>query len=119
MTTENTSDAPAESTSDAPQGKITPTSTITEVFDFLTGAAEPGSAVQVVPITFRETEKDTRLSIFIKGERETASYIMAELVTTIQNLFEQQQQQEARAELLGADGEAIDGGKSRIITPGA
>lgn len=84
---------------------LTPESTINDVFEFLAGAGE-GQGVQVVPITFKEQEDDTRLGIFIKGEHETASIIMAELVTTVQNLFELQQQAEATADE-----------RSPIITP--
>jgi len=73
--------------------KLTPHSTVDDVFEFLEGAAD--GAVQVVPISFKEQADDTRLAIFIKGHHETASVIMAELVTTINELFALQEQQEA------------------------
>lgn len=72
---------------------LSPHSSVDEVFEFLEGAGD--TAVQVVPVSFKEQEDDTRLAIFIKGERETASVIMAELVTTINELFALQEQQEA------------------------
>lgn len=82
------------------QAGITPESTLNEVFDFLAGAAEPGAAVQVVPMTVQEQEKDTRLAVFVKGEQMTASMIFAAMMETLENLHERQEQDEAEDEQL-------------------
>ena len=68
---------------------LTPESTISEVFEFFdTGEG----AVQVVPVTIKQQDDDTRLAIFIKGEHETASVIMAELMSRVEELFDLSQQ---------------------------
>jgi len=84
--------------------KLTPENTINEFFDFFDRGEAP---VQVVPITIKQQSDDTRLAIFIHGEHETSSVIMAELMTRIGELFDLQAQAEAS--------EAVEP-KSRIIT---
>ena len=69
-------------------------STLTEVFDFID--MEEGG-VNVIPVTVEQDDHDTRLAIFIRGEHGLASFLMAQLMTEIQNLFDLQQQAEARA----------------------
>jgi len=85
---------------------LTPQSTIEDVFNFLEGAGEEGSRVQVVPVTLKQQADDTQLAIFIKGEHRTASVIMAELMTRIDELFDFSQQ-----------AAASEDDKPTIITP--
>lgn len=82
--------------------KITPENTINEFFEFFDRGE---NAVQVVPMTIKQQSDDTRLAIFIHGEHEAASVIMAELMTKIEELFDSQAQMEASVE-----------SESRIIT---
>lgn len=77
---------------------LTENSTIKEVFDFLSGAAEEGAAAQVTPITFKQDEEDTRLGLFIKGTEMTASMIFAVAVDAIEQLYARQQQEQAEDE---------------------
>ena len=86
--------------------KITPESTLQEAFDYYDAADQEG--VQVIPLTIKQQSDDTRLAIFIKGEHQTASVIMAELMMKIEELFDMTQQAEASK----PDNEP----KSRIIT---
>lgn len=73
--------------------KLTPETTIADAFAFFTAAEESG--VQVVPVTIKQQEDDTQLAIFICGEHQMASVIMAELMTKIDELFDYSQQSEA------------------------
>ncbi len=82
--------------------QLTPENTVNEYFEFFDRGEAP---VQVVPITIKQQTDDTRLAIFIHGEHELASIIMAELMTKIDDLFDAQAQAEASVE-----------SKSRIIT---
>lgn len=81
---------------------LTPESTINEVFEFLNRGE---NAAQVVPVTIKQQSDDTRLAIFIKGEHQSASTIMAELMTRVDELFD-----------LSAQAEAEEDVKSPIIT---
>lgn len=71
---------------------MTPENTINEFFEFFDRGE---NAVQVVPMTIKQQQDDTRLAIFIHGEHEPASVIMAELMTKIDELFDMQAQVEA------------------------
>lgn len=71
---------------------MTPENTINEFFEFFDRGE---NAVQVVPMTIKQQQDDTRLAIFIHGEHEAASVIMAELMTKIDELFDMQAQVEA------------------------
>ena len=82
--------------------KLSPESTIAECFAFLNG----GEGCQVVPVTVKEQSDDTQLAIFIKGNREMASVIMAELMTRIEELFD-----------LSEQAQASKNDESTIITP--
>jgi hypothetical protein len=73
---------------------ITPETTLSEIFEFLDRGE---NAVQVVPMTVKQQSDDTRLAIFIHGEHDAASVIMAELMTRIDELFDLQAQAEAAA----------------------
>lgn len=81
--------------------KLTPESTLRDCFDFFDGDGN----VQVVPFTVKQDADDTQLCIFIKGDHGTASVIMAELMTKVDELFAYSQQ----AGATNAD--------SAIITP--
>jgi len=74
------------------QPSINRHSTITEVFNFIEC---PEGGVQVVPVTVHQSESDTRLAIFIKGEHEMASIIMARLMEQINDLFDIAEQRAA------------------------
>ena len=67
-------------------------STITEVFDFL---EVPEGGVQVVPVTISQNQVDTRLAIFIRGDHEIASIIMAKLMVEIDDLCDLAEQRAA------------------------
>lgn len=81
---------------------LTPESTIREVFEFLDRG---DNAVQVAPMTIKQQSDDTQLAIFVHGQHEQASIIMAELMTKVDELFELQLQAEAAVE-----------SESRIVT---
>jgi hypothetical protein len=74
---------------------MTPENTVNEFFEFFDRGE---NAVQVVPITIKQQEDDTRLAIFIHGEHDHASAIMAELMIRIDELFDMQAQVEASGE---------------------
>lgn len=74
---------------------MTPENTLNEFFEFFDRGE---NAVQVVPMTIKQQQDDTRLAIFIRGEHEAASVIMAELMTKIDELFDMQAQVEASRE---------------------
>lgn len=76
---------------------LTPESTITEVFGFL-NAGEGVTGAQVVPVTVKQQDDDTRLCIFIKGDHATASTLMAELMTRVEELFDLSKQAEAEGD---------------------
>jgi len=86
---------------------LSPENTIAELFSFFDRGDNP---VQVVPITIKQQTDDTQLMICIHGEHEMASVIMAELMTTVTELYDMQAQ--AEAEAVEDDGEP----ESRIIT---
>ena len=65
--------------------KLTPESTINEVFEFFD---MEGAGLRVIPITIKQQADDTRLAIFLKGEHEITSVMMAELMTRIDELHD-------------------------------
>lgn len=76
-------------------GPLTPENTVNEFFEFFKrGDAE----VQVVPITIKEQEDDTRLLLLVKGSHEGASTIFAEVMLRVGELFDLQRQAEAAVE---------------------
>lgn len=83
--------------------QLTPENTLNEFFEFFDRG---DNAVQVVPLTIKQQTDDTRLAIFVHGEHEAASVIMAELMSRIDELFDMQAQAEASVE-----------SESRIVTP--
>jgi len=81
---------------------LSPDSTLTEIFDYI--KVEEG--VNVMPVTLGQDDKDTRMMILIQGEHETASVIMAQIMTLINDMFDTEKQRE-------------QDDKSRIVLPGA
>ena len=75
---------------------LTPQNTVEEYFEFFKG--DSGSAVQVVPTCIADDTEIAQYAIFIKGESGTASYIMGQLMQTINDLFDSQQQEAAAAD---------------------
>jgi len=75
--------------------KLTPEATVRDTFEFFEGAE---AGVQVVPVTYQQTPDDTRLAIFIRGEHEAASVIMAELMMRLGELSDLEKQMEASRE---------------------
>jgi hypothetical protein len=55
----------------------------------------PEAGANVRPITLQESDDDTRMIIIIRGEHQTASFVMAEVMSHVQDLFDQQEQAEA------------------------
>lgn len=82
---------------------MTPENTLNDFFEFFDRGE---NAVQVVPMTVKQQDDDTRLAIFITGNHKEASVIMAELMTRIDELFDLQEQAEA----------TVNEPDSRIIT---
>ena len=82
---------------------MTPENTLNDFFEFFDRGE---NAVQVVPITVKQQDDDTRLAIFIAGNHKEASVIMAELMIRIDELFDLQEQAEA----------TVNEPDSRIIT---
>ena len=78
-------------------------STLQELFDHI--AVSEG--VNVMPVTLKQDENDTRLMIIIQGRHDTASVILAQLMTLVQDMFDTAEQVEK------------DSDKSRIVLPGA
>lgn len=76
--------------------KLTPEATVRDTFEFFSAAEEGG--VQVAPVTYQQTPEDTRLAIFIRGEHEIASVIMAELMMRLNELSDLGRQTEAAGE---------------------
>lgn len=71
---------------------LTADSSINEIF---TELVLPESGINVRPITLQQDKTDTRMMILIRGEHTTASFIMAEIMSKIQELFDLQEQAEA------------------------
>ncbi len=67
-------------------------SSINELFEAL---ILPDGGANVRPITLQQDELDTRMMILIRGKHETASYIMAQIMSAIQELFDLQEQEVA------------------------
>lgn len=68
--------------------------TLQELFDFI----QVDEGVRVLPVTVRQTQEDTRLFIAIQGEHEMASFMMAELMAHVNNLYDLSQQAIAGAD---------------------
>lgn len=73
--------------------KLTQNSSISRIFNDL---KIPDTGINVRPITLQQDADDTRMMILIRGEHATASFIMAELMSKIQELFDLQAQAETR-----------------------
>lgn len=81
---------------------LTPDSTLMEVFDFI----KVPEGVRVHAVTLAQEPKDTRMMILIQGEHETASVIMAQLMTLVNDLRDTEDQRE-------------QDDKPRIVLPGS
>jgi hypothetical protein len=71
---------------------LTQDSTIAELFEAL---HKPDGGANVRPITLQETDDDTRMVVIIRGSHEVASFVMAEVMSHVQDLFDAQEQAEA------------------------
>ncbi len=69
---------------------LSPDSTLKEVFDFI----KVPSGVRVHAVTLEQDPKDTRMMLLIQGEHETASVIMANLMTLVNDLRDTEDQRE-------------------------
>jgi hypothetical protein len=76
--------------------KLTPEATVRETFEFFN--ASEGGGLQVAPVTYQQAPDDTRLAIYIRGDHEMASIVMAELMSRINDLMDLAQQKEASSE---------------------
>ena len=74
------------------KNELTQDSSINEIFAEL---KIPESGINVRPVTLQQDAGDTRMLIMIRGEHATASFIMAEVMSKIQELFDLQEQAEA------------------------
>ena len=83
---------------------LTQNNTIAEFFDFF----DRGDAmVQVVPVTLSEADNDTRLGIFIHGDKAVASAIMAQLMTTVDHMNDLAEQADAELEAEASESSII------------
>ncbi len=80
---------------------LSPDSPLKEIFDEI--AADEG--VRVVAVTVSQKPKDTRMMILIQGEHDTASVIMANIMTLVNDLEDTEKQRE-------------QDDKPRIVLPG-
>jgi len=72
---------------------LSPDSTLQEVFDFI---RTEDHDVQVLPVTLSKKEdKWARMMIIIQGKPNTANHIMANLMTAVQDMFDQAEQHAA------------------------
>ena len=69
---------------------LTPDASLKEVFDEI--AVDEG--VRVVAVTIQQEPKDTRMMILVQGEHDTASVIMANLMTLVNELEDTEKQRE-------------------------
>ncbi len=77
-------------------------STLKEMFDYI----KVDKGVNVMPVTLGQDDKDTRMMILIQGEHETASVIMAQIMTLVNDMFDTEKQR-------------VEDDKPRIVLPGA
>jgi hypothetical protein len=82
---------------------------IDQIFEFFD--IEDGQGARVAPVTYSQAPTDTRLAIFIRGEHQLASIIMAELMSKLQDLsdIDKQTRQAEEKRVITPD--------KRIITP--
>lgn len=82
---------------------LTPDSTLNEVFEHIRVEGD----LRVIPVTLKQDAKDTRQMILLQGDHEMVSIMMAQLMTTVQDMSDTAAQQ----------GKKDD--ESRIVLPGA
>ena len=96
-------------------------STLQEVFDFIRNDEHD---VQVLPVTLTSKNDDrARLMILIQGKPNTAHHIMANLMTSVQDMYDLAEQVNATpptedSKIVGTDGEVLgdDGPKLEIVS---
>lgn len=84
-------------------------SSLKEVFEFV---RDPEIDVQVHPVTIsRPEDEHARMMIIIQGKPNTSSVIMANLMTAVNDMYDQAAQHEASEEagpkLVGTDGQEL------------
>lgn len=84
------------------KNSLTPDSTLDEVFNFI----KIDKGVRVHAVTLKQEKKDSRMMILIQGEHDTASVIMANLMTLVNDLEDTEKQRE-------------QDDKPRIVLPGS
>lgn len=94
--------------------KLTPDSSLKEVFDFIYNHEVD---VQVMPVTLsKNTDTTARMMILIQGKHNTASVIMANLMASIQEMHDLATQKEAEQAIIAPDGEPLSD-EPQIILP--
>jgi len=97
---------------------LSKTSTIQELFDYI---QNDDHDVQVIPVTIsKPSDEVARLMIVIQGAPNTANHIMANLMTSVQDmhdLAEQKESEDPKPAIVGSDGEALtDDVKLEIVS---
>ena len=93
---------------------LTKDSTLKELFDFI---YNPDEDVQVLPVTLSaKTDPRARLMIVIQGKALTANVIMANLMTSVQEMYELAEQNRASHAITHPDGEPISDEPSIILS---
>lgn len=83
---------------------LTPDSTLKEVFDFV---HDDEHDVRVLPVTLtKKNDKIARMMILITGKTETANHIMANLMTTVQEMYDLAEQH-AASKMVDSTGEKL------------
>jgi hypothetical protein len=86
--------------------ELTPDSSINEIFEAIELGANGGCNVR--PVSLQQDDDDTRLCLFVRGTHSMASFVFAEVMSKVQDLFDLQAQADARA--------AADAEKPRIVS---
>lgn len=93
---------------------LTPDSSLKEVFDFI---YDPEIDVQVMPVTLsKNDDENARMMVLIQGKQQTATVIMANLMTYIQEMHDLAEQKAAEQAIVAPDGEPL-GDEPKIIVP--
>ena len=93
-------------------------STLEEVFDFIRSDEHD---VQVLPVTLNKPDdKWARMMVIIQGKPNTANHIMANIMTVVQDMFDQAEQHAASKapKLVGSDGEQLTD-DVKVLVPAA
>lgn len=80
-------------------------STLNEMFAFV---RNPDQDVQVLPVTLSAPGADfAQMMIVIQGKANTANVIMANLMTSVQEMYELAEQKAAEQAIVAPDGEPL------------